>query len=278
MNKRNLDIISKILILISFAVFYLKLIITNEIILYVHPRMIPFSIFGMIVMIIIAMFLITSKFKNNNTRFKFKNYVPFIIPLIIILLFENTAQKSSAKTSNINTSATASDYKLYDNNSKSNNESIGTQSNNQLEIYSGKTATYNTDNNIQNKLNISNNIIEINSKNYVSSLDEIINNCDKYEGKEIEITGFIYRDKNLDLKENQFIIARYMMVCCAADMQVAGLRCQLDNAQNIPDLKEWVKIKGKIKNDTYEGVSDPLILIEQIEIDNTPDTSYVYPY
>lgn len=69
-----------------------------------------------------------------------------------------------------------------------------------------------------------------------------------------------------------------MMVCCAADMQIAGLRCQYSTNQNSFDLNTWVKISGKVKIDTYEGSYDPLILIDKIEIDPNPDTSYVYPY
>ena len=43
MKKLNFDIIMKILILLCFSAFYLKIIVTNEITLYVHPRIIPFQ-------------------------------------------------------------------------------------------------------------------------------------------------------------------------------------------------------------------------------------------
>ncbi len=44
MKKFNFDILAKIIILISFSLFYLKILISKEILLYVHPRIIPFTI------------------------------------------------------------------------------------------------------------------------------------------------------------------------------------------------------------------------------------------
>lgn len=268
MKKINFYKLAKIIILIGFSVFYLKILISKEILLYVHPRIIPFAIFSTFFMIITAIFLITSLYTSYKRTFKIKKYIAFIIPLILIFLISTL--KSDAKTLDINANSTS--------NSKSNTVSSSNNNEYAPDLYSGKTASYG-DGTISNpKLDISNNIIKVSSKNFVSSLDEIISNCAKYEGDSIEITGFIYNDKNLNLTNNQFIIARYMMVCCAADMQIAGLRCQYINIENSLDLNTWVKISGKIKNDSYESNPDPLILIDKIEIDSNPDTSYVYPY
>ncbi|MDK2828464.1 MAG: putative rane protein [Clostridium butyricum] len=268
MKKINFDKLAKIIILIGFSVFYLKILISKEILLYVHPRIIPFAIFSTFFMIITAIFLITSLYTSYKRTFKIKKYIAFIIPLILIFLISTL--KSDARTLDINANSTS--------NSKSNTVSSSNNNEYAPDLYSGKTASYG-DGTISNpKLDISNNIIKVSSKNFVSSLDEIISNCAKYEGNSIEITGFIYNDKNLNLTNNQFIIARYMMVCCAADMQIAGLRCQYINIENSLDLNTWVKISGKIKNDSYESNPDPLILIDKIEIDSNPDTSYVYPY
>lgn len=52
MKKINAEVVAKILILLGFSIFYLKIIVSNEILTYVHPRIIPFAIFGMISMFI----------------------------------------------------------------------------------------------------------------------------------------------------------------------------------------------------------------------------------
>ncbi|EHJ02357.1 protein of unknown function DUF1980 [Clostridium sp. DL-VIII] len=273
MKKLNFDIIIKILILLRFSEFYLKIIVSNEIMMYVHPRIIPFAIFGMISMLIIALFLVTNSFNINKKKLKIKNYIIFIIPLVMIFFMQNTNANSAIKTSDLNSISNSNSSSDTNQNNNGYNNSNSTSST--YELYGGKVESDGQGNVEKKELDIKNNIIQVNSKNFVFSLDEIIGNPDKYDGKEIEITGFVYKDKNL--KENDFIIGRFMMVCCAADMQVAGIRCDSNNLESYSS-DTWVKIKGKIKKDTYEGQVDPLIIVEHIERDLNPDTSYVYPF
>jgi len=103
MKKLNLDIIIKILILSCFAIFYFKIIKNNEIIRYVHPRIIPFAIWGMIAMFMVAMFLITDSYHIKKKKIRLKNYIIFIIPLIMIFLMQSTSANSSITTDDINT-------------------------------------------------------------------------------------------------------------------------------------------------------------------------------
>ncbi|WP_455797465.1 hypothetical protein [Clostridium butyricum] len=74
MKKFNFDILAKIIILISFSLFYLKILISKEILLYVHPRIIPFTILGICSMIIMAIFLISSLFCGNYIKSKVTGY------------------------------------------------------------------------------------------------------------------------------------------------------------------------------------------------------------
>lgn len=273
MKKLNVDIIIKILILLGFSVFYFKLIISNEIAMYVHPRIIPFIVLGMVAMFIIALFLMKDIFHNKKKRIKFKNYVIFIIPLIMIFFMQTTNANSEIKVSDIKTN---SNITSNNNSNKENNISNNlTSANSTFDIYSGKTESDGQGTIDKKQLDIKNNVIQVNTKNFVFSLDEILGNSDKYDGKEIEITGFLYKAK--DLKENEFIIGRFMMVCCAADMQIAGIRCEGNNLESY-DNDTWIKVKGKIKKDIYEGTVDPIIVVEHMEKDLNPNTSYVYPF
>jgi putative membrane protein len=281
MKKFNLDIVIKILILLGFSAFYLRIIRNNEIIMYVHPRIIPIVIFAMISMFIIALFLITESFRNKKKKVKVKNYVIFIIPLIMILFMQSTNANSTVTTNDINinsnissnTDLSKSSNKTYNQGNDLKNNLISTSST--YELYSGKTESDGQGTLDKNQLDIENNVIQVNLKNFVLSLDEILGNPDKYKGKEVEISGFVYKDK--DLKENEFIIGRFMMVCCAADLQIAGIKCDSNNLASY-DNDTWIKIKGKIETDTSEGEVDPVIVVEHIEKDLNPDTSYVYPF
>lgn len=283
MKKLNLDIIIKILILLGFSVFYFKIIKDNEIILYVHPRMIPFAIFGMISMFIIALFLITDSGRNKKKKIKFKNYITFIIPLIMIFFMQNTSANSAVAASDVNTNSNAAsnaDSAASSNNSSSQNTDFKSNlisDNSDYELYSGKVESDGEGKVDKNQLDIKDNVIQINIKNFVTSLDEILGNPDKYKDKEIEMSGFVYKGKDLDLKENDFILGRFMMVCCAADLQVAGIECD-SNKLGAYDNGTWVKVKGKIKTETSGTEVDPIIVAEQIEKDSNPDAAYVYPF
>jgi len=279
MKKLNIENIIKILILLGFSLFYFRIIVTNEIIKYVHPRIVPFVVLGMIAMVIIALFLIKDSFHSKKKKFKIKNYIVFIIPLIMIFFMQSTSAESTTITSsdiNVNTGSNITSNSNL-NNVSTNNTNQDNNSNNGLtfDLYGGKTETNGQGTSDKKELDIKDNVINVNSKNFVFSLDEILDNPDKYVGLEIEITGFVYKDKTL--KENEFIVGRFIMVCCAADLQIAGLGCEGTSLEDYPN-DTWIKIKGKIKNDTSDGTADPVIVVEHMEKDLNPDTSYVYPF
>lgn len=255
MKKLSSDIIVKMLILLCFAIFYFKIIWNNEIIRYVHPRIIPFAILGMITMFVIAVFLITDRFNMKKRKIRFKNYIFFIIPIIMMFFMQSTSANSSIKADDISTNIT-----LYSNNSK---------------IDSSLQETLGNDQDEADNLYRQNNIIEVNTDNFVSSIDKLIDNVDDYKDQEIEITGFVY--KNASLKSNEFIVGRFVMACCAADLQVEGIKCDI-NGLNSYDSDTWVKLSGKIKTETVNYEVEPVIVVEHIEKDPNPNTQYLYPF
>ena len=284
MKKLNIENIIKILILLGFSLFYFRIIVNNEIIKYVHPRIVPFVVLGMIAMVIIALFLIKDSFYSKKKKFKIKNYIIFIIPLIMIFFMQSTSAESTTITSsdinantgsNITSNSNLNNVSTNNTNQDNNSNNKATSLNSTFDLYGGKTETNGQGTSDKKELDIKDNVINVNSKNFVFSLDEILDNPDKYVGREIEITGFVYKDKTL--KENEFIVGRFIMVCCAADLQIAGLGCEGTNLEAYPN-DTWIKIKGKIKNDTSDGTADPVIVVEHMEKDLNPDTSYVYPF
>lgn len=73
--------------------------------MYVHPRIVPFIVLGMVVMFIIALFLIKDIFHNRKKRIQLKNYVIFIIPIIMIFFMQSNSANSEIKVSDINTNS-----------------------------------------------------------------------------------------------------------------------------------------------------------------------------
>ena len=120
---------------------------------------------------------------------------------------------------------------------------------------------------INNKVNV------IESSNYTNVLKAVHENIDNYVGVEISFTGYVYRV--LDLEDNQFVLARDMIISSNYQSVVVGFLCECENAKNYSD-NTWVNITGKITKGNYHG-DMPVVKITKIENVNKPNDEYVYP-
>lgn len=260
MEDINKDNFIKIIILCGLEILFIKLIVSGEVVNYVHPRIIPFIYFLIIGFLIMIIHMLKEFILKKNFKIRFRKYEVFILTLIFIL-FMNFSKINildvSGKNASYNTAKADTSSIKENNSSAKTEESINTSYTNENEL------------NVK-KLNEVDGVIVIERSNFVSSLDEILNRPDKYDGREISISGFVYRDE--DIRNDEIILGRYMMICCAADMQIAGIICK-GNCEKLQD-DTWIKVKGKISVDRDE----PIINIENVEIDENPDKQYVYPF
>lgn len=120
---------------------------------------------------------------------------------------------------------------------------------------------------------IENDIAILNSKNYTNVLKEVHEDLNTYLGQKISFTGYVYRV--LDIKENQFILARNMVINSNNQTLVVGFLCSYENANSIPN-NTWVNITGTIDKEYYYG-DIPCIKIENLEIVDKPEDDQVYP-
>ena len=114
-------------------------------------------------------------------------------------------------------------------------------------------------------------------------------NQEQLSGHRFRLTGFVYKDP--DLENNQFVIARFVIVCCLADTVPIGIIAESPNAS---DLKSdtWVEAEGVLKMlstfnaaDTIEPVSNfhgantdiPDFVITGLKKIPTPNDPYLYP-
>ena len=114
-------------------------------------------------------------------------------------------------------------------------------------------------------------IANLTEENYTNILKEVHENLETYIGQKISFTGYVYRVA--DLKENQFILAREMIINSKNQTVVVGFLCQVDNAQNFKD-DTWVKITGTIEKGYYYG-NIPYINISNIEEVSKPEQEFV---
>jgi len=118
-----------------------------------------------------------------------------------------------------------------------------------------------------------NEITEIDANNYTNILQAVHKEPASYLGMKIKFTGYIYRV--LDFEENQFVLARDMVISSDFQTVVVGFLCEYEKATEFEDSC-WVVIEGEITKGEYRG-EIPIIKIEKIEKTNQPSEEFVYP-
>ena len=135
---------------------------------------------------------------------------------------------------------------------------------------------------IPSKFNIctgNNNIIEITSNNYTNILKTVNENPDDYIGRKIHFTGYVYR--LIDFEEDEFVLARDMLISNNNQALVVGFLCSFKDASKFDD-GTWVEIKGEITKKNYHGEIAMVKVTDMFEIQkpeneyvNIPDDTYI---
>ncbi|MBR1539906.1 MAG: hypothetical protein IJ629_01805 [Clostridia bacterium] len=116
-------------------------------------------------------------------------------------------------------------------------------------------------------------IAELTSENYCNILKEVHEDLNTYIGQKITFTGYVYRVA--DLKENQFILARDMIINSKNQSVVVGFLCEYGKAKELIN-DSWVKITGTITKGNYYG-EIPIIKIDTLEETSIPNNPFVTP-
>ena len=116
-------------------------------------------------------------------------------------------------------------------------------------------------------------IANIEAENYSNVLKSVHDNLENYIGQKIHFTGYIYRVS--DINNNQFILARDMIISSDLQTLVVGFLCQSDKANQFEN-KTWVELTGTIIKGNYHG-DIPVIDVSDIKKVNKPSDEYVYP-
>lgn len=119
-----------------------------------------------------------------------------------------------------------------------------------------------------------NQVFELNTQNYTNVLQNVHHHLDNYVGQKIRFSGYVYR--LYDFQEDQFVLARNMIISSDFQSVVVGFLCHSSEIRNYPD-DTWVEIQGTITKGEYKG-EIPIIEIEEIKkIDTPSQDEYVYP-
>jgi putative membrane protein len=294
LRKLNLEALLRIVVLVGFAAFFTVIILNGSVQLYVHPRIVPYMIFGILGMLLIAAFTAKELFKPIR-KSSIASYVFFIIPLFLafavpaqamsstsmafgdtnltgLVLASNSPNSSNASVS---PSPSAAPDVIDDSNSEVATEPDVTAedaANSPAPTAAADTSSKQT----ETKLTTSpDGTIMMGDGNFVATLQGIYANMDTYKGKGIQVIGFVYKDKQFS--PSQFVAARMMMTCCTADLQPLGFLCQYDKTPDL-DHDTWIKLTGTIDIIEFQGDKIPCIIVKQVEKTDKPTDEYVYPY
>ena len=241
-NSLNFNAVLKALLLFGFAAFYLRSVFTGTVSQYVHPRIIPYLVFAAAVMIIIGILLLASAAGSRSKSGSSWQLIFFALPLL--MAFTLPPQPLAADTNAVG------DLQLS-------SAAAGQESQSNVAAIPEDGP------------------IDIESGNYYPILCDLYTDLDKYVGRTVTVTGFVFRDESF--ASDQFVAARLLMVCCAADMQTVGLLCQYDDAATL-ESDSWVAVTGVLQKVPFGGEDVPCIAVESVEAVEEPEDAYIYPY
>ncbi len=281
----NMDVALRSVILLGFALFFYLIIQTDKVQLYVNPRIVPYVKFGIVAMVMISLFSIRDLFKPKR-KANLAPYLFFLIPLLMAFALPPKAMDSTSMAfGDVNITQQQSsnaDYLTPDDIAESSTGDTAQRSDDSSATGVDTQSSSNSLDSIQadpgqteSRLIMQGDTIVIGDNDFIQWLQEIYDNMGKYDGKKIQVVGFVFKSK--ELKENEFAPTRFMMACCTADLQPVGFLCRYDKAS---ELKQdtWLKITGTIKVVDYKGEKTPVIIAEKVASVNKPKNEYVYPY
>ncbi|WP_160676929.1 TIGR03943 family protein [Clostridium sp. C8-1-8] len=245
MKKFNFNELLWFLTLVLSSILLMYLLKTSSISNFVHPKMDKYLIFAIAALLVIAVIQFFKIFTVPDRGGVKKDYLIFLVAIFIIVLATNKdigTEGISLKGIKLSTrsywDATGDHHHHYD--------------------------------------SIPGGTIELLGENYYCYLEDIEKNIDRYKGRQVITEGMVY--KNSDMDKSDFIIARTVMSCCAADSQIIGIK--VIDKKAYPKSGQWVELRGTLGSaKVYEGnklVEVPTIISDNLTVKPKPFNQYIY--
>ncbi|MBP2632273.1 MAG: hypothetical protein H6Q70_2901 [Firmicutes bacterium] len=245
MSQLNRESLARTLILLGFFLLLFSLIITDQLTLYVHPRIV--MLIEMSAGLLFMMFLLQgwklSKTWNKPTEeCKHWKYMPFVFTLLVALILPNTSLNASLVSnkgvnSQVTTEISKKDYRPL------------------------APEMRQTD------------LIKVDDNNFVDVMSELYRYPQEYVGKQIEMSGFVFKDESTP--QDQFSLIRYVVGCCVADALPSGPSCEINNATEYSD-GSWYQIQGTIENSEENGKAVPVIKVTWTRPIHEKSSPYIF--
>lgn len=198
---------------------------------------------------------------NKNKFMKIFVGIVLIVSIVLVCISINKLLKYS-KTS-IGNDSNLNSFNSFNNTQSSN--SINSNNISKSLNNSTNSVIFYNENSLKNEINLDlESSINIDENNFISFLEDSNNNIEKYVGKQINISGFVYRIP--EFKENQFIIARTMIINSNEkdNAVIVGILAECENAKNFDD-NTLITCTGEIKKGNIKSKGEiPILKITNI--------------
>jgi len=235
------------LLLLGLSIFFASKAANGQLTWYINARFIPLTIFGIIMLAILAQTVFTEIKRSRQRALAGEHdhdHAPapsslwfMLVPLLVGVLIPARPLDSSAfATKGFNTNAP-------------------------LVSADSSALLFETDSEERNVLDW------IKLFNYEEDVTQFI-------GQKASVIGFVYF--NEDLSKNQFFVSRFVVSCCAADGFAIAMAAEWDDAATLQQ-DSWVLVKGTIEAITIDDRRVPMIVAESVQEVPVPSQPYLYP-
>ena len=299
------------IILIGFSFLFLSFILTGSIYYYIAPKMVIFSHFAIIVFLILGIIQIWRSTKKKSPtcdscgcdhEHEMRGsplkqtliYAIFIIPILSGFIVPNKALDSkiaanrgvhlggiempSTNTEEIASKSFSRAEKFLENPDAYYKE-LGEKYSNPARVDSSMEEFYG-----EKRLNdyyqqlmetfAQQEMIEVTDENFLDVMSLLDSHLGELIGKEIEMTGFIYREP--DFNDQQFVVARFSIICCVADASIYGTLVESESRTSLEN-NTWVTVRGVVSKRQYHDRIIPAIELDKLTVIDEPSIPYVYP-
>jgi len=227
----------------------LLLAINNQLVLYIHPRYIVFTVVMMVIaaVLIVASILVGGRGEEEEPSSKAAKGLGVIavvlasaVAISMVVLPPATLSSATADQREINSSA------------------LGGSSASVSEIAESSDATFEA----------------FDALDWASLLRQTTD-LKVYQDKPVNVVGFITADQSDP--QNVFYVSRFIVTCCAVDAQPVGVPVYLENWPSTLELDEWVQVTGEFDTNRSSSSNQPLAVIpDEVVPTEQPSDPYLF--
>jgi putative membrane protein len=95
-----------------------------------------------------------------------------------------------------------------------------------------------------------------------------------FAGEPANVVGFVFRDERFG--EDRFMVTRFVVSCCVADANVAGMVVRWPGAAEL-EADQWVEVRGVLEPGQFDGQTVPTLAAQSVTPVEVPQQPYLYP-